>query len=148
MVKALADRFAEAFAEAMHERVRREFWAYAPDESVRARRTASPRTIAASGRRPAIPPSPTTPRRRRCSACSTPSGAIGVQLTESFAMWPASSVCGLYFAHPDAHYFGVAKVERDQVEDYAARKGMAVAEVERWLGPVLNYAPATAQAAE
>jgi 5-methyltetrahydrofolate--homocysteine methyltransferase len=63
-----------------------------------------------------------------------------VSLTESFAMLPGSSVSGLYFAHPQAHYFGVAKVERDQVEDYAARKGLAVAEVERWLGPVLNYA--------
>ena len=63
-------------------------------------------------------------------------------------MWPASSVSGLYIAHPEAHYFGVAKVERDQVEDYAARKGMSVAEVERWLAPVLNYAPVRAVAAE
>ncbi len=62
-------------------------------------------------------------------------------------MWPAASVSGLYFAHPDAHYFGVAKVERDQVEDYAARKGMAVADVERWLAPVLNYLPAAERAA-
>jgi 5-methyltetrahydrofolate--homocysteine methyltransferase len=71
-----------------------------------------------------------------------------VRLTESCAMWPPSSISGLYIAHPEAHYFGVAKVERDQVEDYAARKGMAVAEVERWLGPVLNYAPGTTEAAE
>ena len=71
LVKALADRFAEAFAEAMHERVRREFWGYAPDENFDARRAASPSPIAASARRPAIPPSPTTPRRRRCSRCST-----------------------------------------------------------------------------
>ncbi len=70
-----------------------------------------------------------------------------MRLTESFAMTPASSVSGLYFAHEQAHYFGVAKVERDQVEDYAARKGMPVAEVERWLGPILNYEPAT-EAAE
>jgi 5-methyltetrahydrofolate--homocysteine methyltransferase len=63
-------------------------------------------------------------------------------------MWPASSVSGVYIAHPEAHYFGVAKVERDQVEDYAARKGMEAVEVERWLGPVLNYAPTTAVAAE
>jgi 5-methyltetrahydrofolate--homocysteine methyltransferase len=66
---------------------------------------------------------------------------IGVKLTESFAMWPGASVSGLYLAHPEAHYFGVAKVERDQVEDYAARKGMSVAEVERWLSPILNYDP-------
>ena len=74
-----------------------------------------------------------------------------MKLTESFAMWPGSSVSGIYLAHPDAHYFGVAKVERDQVEDYAARKGMPIAEVERWLGPILNYIPggtALAEAAE
>jgi 5-methyltetrahydrofolate--homocysteine methyltransferase len=64
---------------------------------------------------------------------------IGVKLTESFAMWPGASVCGLYFSHPEAHYFGVGKIERDQVEDYAARKGWSVAEAERWLAPVLNY---------
>ena len=67
---------------------------------------------------------------------------IGVKLTESYAMWPGSSVSGLYIAHPDAHYFGVAKVERDQVEDYAMRKNMTVEEVERWLAPILNYDPA------
>ena len=67
--------------------------------------------------------------------------AAGVKLTESYAMWPGSSVSGIYIGHPDAYYFGVAKVERDQVEDYATRKGMDVAEVERWLGPVLNYVP-------
>ena len=67
---------------------------------------------------------------------------IGVKLTESYAMWPGSSVSGLYLAHPEAYYFGVAKVERDQVEDYAARKGMTIAEVERWLSPILNYDPA------
>jgi 5-methyltetrahydrofolate--homocysteine methyltransferase len=67
--------------------------------------------------------------------------AAGVKLTESYAMWPGSSVSGLYIGHPDSYYFGVAKVERDQVEDYAARKGMEVSEIERWLGPVLNYVP-------
>src|SRR5690606_23439706 len=65
----------------------------------------------------------------------------GVSLTESYAMWPGSSVSGLYLAHPDSYYFGVAKVERDQVEDYARRKNMDIAEVERWLGPILNYTP-------
>ena len=66
---------------------------------------------------------------------------IGVKLTESFAMWPGASVCGLYFSHPESHYFGVGKIERDQVEDYAARKGWTVAEAERWLAPILNYDP-------
>jgi 5-methyltetrahydrofolate--homocysteine methyltransferase len=71
----------------------------------------------------------------------------GVTLTESFAMWPGSSVSGLYFSHPESFYFGVGKIERDQVEDYAARKGMSVAETERWLAPVLNYIPSREQAA-
>ncbi|TKW77326.1 MAG: methionine synthase, partial [Bradyrhizobium icense] len=71
----------------------------------------------------------------------------GVKLTESYAMWPGSSVSGLYFSHPESFYFGVGKIERDQVEDYAARKGMTVAEVERWLAPILNYIPAQDQSA-
>ena len=74
--------------------------------------------------------------------------ATGVELTDSMAMWPGSSVSGLYLGHPDAYYFGVAKVEADQVADYAARKGMAVAEAERWLAPILNYDPARQFAAE
>ena len=69
---------------------------------------------------------------------------IGVKLTESFAMWPGASVCGLYLGHPESHYFGVGKIERDQVEDYATRKGWSVAEAERWLAPVLNYDPLAA----
>jgi 5-methyltetrahydrofolate--homocysteine methyltransferase len=75
---------------------------------------------------------------------------IGVKLTESFAMWPGASVSGLYFSHPEAHYFGVGKIERDQVEDYAARKGWTLREAERWLAPILNYDPLAAarQAAE
>jgi 5-methyltetrahydrofolate--homocysteine methyltransferase len=72
--------------------------------------------------------------------------SAGVKLTESFAMWPGSSVSGLYFANPASYYFGVGKIERDQVEDYAARKGMSVAETERWLAPVLNYIPAREKA--
>ena len=68
-------------------------------------------------------------------------GSLGVRLTESFAMWPGASVCGLYFSHPESRYFGVGKIERDQVEDYARRKGWTLAEAERWLAPVLNYVP-------
>ena len=101
----------------------------------------------ASARRPAIPRSPITPRRRRCSALLDAENTAGVKLTESFAMWPGSSVSGLYFSHPESFYFGVGKIERDQVEDYAARKGMSVAEAERWLAPVLNYIPSQDQAA-
>jgi 5-methyltetrahydrofolate--homocysteine methyltransferase len=147
MVKSLADRFAEALAEAMHARVRRKLWRYAPDEAF------TPEELIGEpykGIRPApgYPAQPDHTEKETLFRLLDAERAIGVRLTESYAMWPASSVSGLYIAHPEAHYFGVAKVERDQVEDYAARKGMGFAEVERWLGPVLNYAPVTAQAAE
>ncbi|MGD0723661.1 MAG: vitamin B12 dependent-methionine synthase activation domain-containing protein, partial [Roseiarcus sp.] len=148
LVKALADRFAEAFAEAMHARVRREFWAYAPDEAF------APEELHGEpyrGIRPApgYPAQPDHTEKATLFALLDAEAKIGVRLTESFAMWPGSSVSGLYLAHPEAYYFGVAKVERDQVADYAARKGMAVVEVERWLGPILNYTPAPfAEAAE
>ena len=147
LVKALADRLAEALAEMTHERVRRELWGHSPQERF------TPEELIAepySGIRPA-PGYPAQPDHTEKSAIFRlldAERATGVRLTESYAMWPASSVSGLYIAHPEAHYFGVAKVERDQVEDYAARKGMSIREVERWLGPVLNYAPAAAQAAE
>ncbi|MEX6508140.1 methionine synthase [Jiella sp. M17.18] len=145
MVKALADRFAEAFAERMHEKVRRELWGYGADE------TFAPEELIAEpyrGIRPApgYPAQPDHTEKTTLFRLLDAEAAIGVQLTESYAMWPGSSVSGLYIGHPDAHYFGVAKIERDQVEDYARRKGMAVAEVERWLGPVLNYVPKKAEA--
>ncbi|MGY2047036.1 methionine synthase [Methylobacterium sp. JK268] len=141
LVKALADRIAEAFAERMHERVRKEFWAYAADE-----RTTPADLVSEEyqGIRPApgYPAQPDHTEKATLFDLLQVEPRIGVKLTESYAMWPGSSVSGLYLAHPDAHYFGVAKVERDQVEDYASRKGMDVAEVERWLGPILNYDPA------
>ena len=137
MVKALADRLAEAFAERMHQRVRKEFWGYA---ATRHSRTAnwSRRNIAASGRRPGIRRSRTIPRKGTLFRLLD-AERVGVKLTESFAMWPGASVSGLYFSHPEAHYFGVGKIERDQVEDYARRKGWSVEEAERWLAPILNY---------
>ncbi|MCX8996509.1 methionine synthase [Rhizobiaceae bacterium BDR2-2] len=140
LVKALADRFAEAFAERMHERVRKEFWGYAPDEAL-----SSDDLIAEkyAGIRPApgYPAQPDHTEKATLFELLDAEKATDVRLTESYAMWPGSSVSGLYIGHPQSYYFGVAKVERDQVEDYAARKGMPVAEVERWLGPVLNYVP-------
>jgi 5-methyltetrahydrofolate--homocysteine methyltransferase len=147
LVKALADRLAEAFAEAMHARVRRELWGHAPNEAF------TPEELIAEpykGIRPApgYPAQPDHTEKATLFKLLDAERAIGVSLTESYAMWPVSSVSGLYIAHPEAHYFGVAKVERDQVEDYAARKGMAVEEVERWLAPVLNYTPIEARAAE
>jgi 5-methyltetrahydrofolate--homocysteine methyltransferase len=140
LVKALADRFAEAFAERMHERVRREFWGYAPDEAFTPEELISE---AYGGIRPApgYPAQPDHTEKVTLFSLLDATKATGVTLTESYAMWPGSSVSGLYIAHPDSYYFGVAKVERDQVEDYAARKGMDVREVERWLGLVLNYVP-------
>lgn len=140
MVKALADRFAEAFAERMHEKVRKDFWAYASDE------TYAPEQLIGEpyqGIRPApgYPAQPDHTEKVTLFRLLDAEATTGVTLTESYAMWPGSSVSGLYLSHPESYYFGVAKVERDQVEDYAARKGMSVGEVERWLGPVLNYVP-------
>jgi 5-methyltetrahydrofolate--homocysteine methyltransferase len=139
MVKALADRLAEAFAERMHQRVRREFWGYAADETLSNAELIAERY---RGIRPA-PGYPAQPDHTEKATLFklTEGERIGVRLTESFAMWPGASVCGLYFSHPDSHYFGVGKIERDQVEDYALRKGWTVAETERWLAPILNYVP-------
>jgi 5-methyltetrahydrofolate--homocysteine methyltransferase len=139
MMSALADRLAEAFAEHLHERVRKEFWGYAPDEKF------TPAELIAEsyrGIRPA-PGYPAQPDHTEKETLFKLIGGerIGISLTESFAMWPGASVCGLYFSHPQSHYFGVGKIERDQVEDYARRKGWSVAECERWLAPVLNYNP-------
>ena len=140
MVKALADRFAEAFAERMHEKVRREFWGYARDE------TLAPEDLIGepyAGIRPApgYPAQPDHTEKETLFRLLDAQAQIGVTLTESFAMWPGSSVSGLYIGHPESYYFGVAKVERDQVADYAERKGRSVEEMERWLAPVLNYVP-------
>jgi 5-methyltetrahydrofolate--homocysteine methyltransferase len=139
MVKALADRLAEAFAERMHQRVRKELWGYAADEAL-----SSADLIAEKYR--GIRPAPGYPAQPDHTEKSTlfrllDGERIGVRLTESFAMWPGASVCGLYFSHPESHYFGVGKIERDQAADYAARKSWTLAETERWLAPILNYNP-------
>ena len=145
LVKALADRLAEAFAERLHQRVRREFWAYAPDETL-----GTAELIGESYR--GIRPAPGYPAQPDHSEKATLFGLlggeerIGVKLTESFAMWPGASVCGLYFSHPESAYFGVGKIERDQIEDYAARKGWRVEEAERWLAPDPQLRPGRASA--
>ena len=138
MVKALADRFAEAFAERMHQLVRKEFWGYAPDEAFTNEDLIREEY---QGIRPApgYPAQPDHTEKETLFRLLEAERRVGVKLTESYAMWPGSSVSGLYFSHPEAYYFGVAKVERDQVEDYAQRKGMTIEEVERWLAPILNY---------
>ncbi|WP_428924816.1 methionine synthase [Marinibacterium sp. SX1] len=140
LVKALADRFAEAMAEMLHERVRRSHWGYAGDEVF------SPQELIGEpyrGIRPApgYPAQPDHTEKDTLFRLLDATAHTGVELTDSMAMWPGSSVSGLYIGHPDSYYFGVAKIERDQVADYAARKGMSLAEAERWLAPILNYRP-------
>jgi 5-methyltetrahydrofolate--homocysteine methyltransferase len=141
MAEAIADRLAEAFAECLHERVRRE-WGYGKGEML------TPADLIAEkyrGIRPAAgyPACPDHTEKGVLWDLLDVESNTGMFLTESFAMWPGSSVSGLYFAHPEARYFTLGKIERDQVEDYARRKGMPVGQVERWLGPNLNYEPAS-----
>ncbi len=140
MIQALCDRLAEAFAEHMHERVRKEFWGYAADEDL------APKELIGEkydGIRPApgYPAQPDHTEKDTLFRLLDAENATGIKLTESFAMWPGSSVSGLYFAHPESYYFGVGQVERDQVEDYAARKGWTIEQAETWLRPVLAYNP-------
>jgi 5-methyltetrahydrofolate--homocysteine methyltransferase len=141
LVKALADRLAEAFAEHLHERVRREFWGYAPDEAL-----TSAELIAEGyqGIRPApgYPAQPDHTEKATLFDLLGAEEATGIALTESYAMTPPAAVSGLYFSHPESHYFGVGKIERDQTADYARRKGWPLATAEKWLGPILNYDPA------
>ncbi|MFO0606157.1 MAG: methionine synthase [Polyangiales bacterium] len=140
MAEALADRLAEAFAECLHQRVRRE-WGYGRNEDLS---VADLHAEKYRGIRPAAgyPACPDHTEKGTLWRLLDAEKNAGIALTESFAMWPASSVSGLYFAHPEARYFTLGKVGRDQVEDYAARKGMTVAEAERWLAPNLGYDPA------
>jgi 5-methyltetrahydrofolate--homocysteine methyltransferase len=140
MVKALADRLAEAFAEHLHERVRKEFWGYKKDESLSREELVREKY---KGIRPApgYPACPDHTEKRALFDLLEAEKHTGVRLTESFAMWPASSVSGYYLAHPDSSYFAVGRIGKDQVEDYARRKGMSVQVIEKWLSPNLYYAP-------
>jgi 5-methyltetrahydrofolate--homocysteine methyltransferase len=140
MCKALADRFAEAMAEYMHARVRRELWAYAPDEALTTEDMIAEKY---RGIRPApgYPSQPEHTEKATLFKLLDAEKLIGVSLTSSYAMNPAASVSGLYLAHPDAIYFALGRIERDQVEDYARRKGWDTRTAERWLAPVLNYDP-------
>jgi len=138
MVKALADRLAEAFAERMHARIRHEFWGYAPDEDFCNADLIAEKYV---GIRPApgYPACPDHTEKGILFELLSAEEKIGVSLTENYAMTPAASVSGWYFSHPASSYFGLGKIDRDQVADYAARKGMTIAEVERWLAPNLAY---------
>ena len=137
LLKALADRIAEAFAERMHERVRRDLWAYAPTEAFTPQELLKERF---QGIRPApgYPSQPDHTEKQALFELLDAPNAVGVELTESFAMWPGSSVSGLYFAHPEAKYFGVGRIKRDQLADYAARKGWTIDEAEQHLAPILD----------
>ena len=140
LLESLADRLAEAFAERLHERVRREFWGYHPDE-----RLGNESLIAEAyqGIRPApgYPACPDHTEKALLWDLLDVEAATGMQLTESMAMWPGASVSGWYFAGPHAQYFVVGRVGRDQVAEYAARKGWTLAQAERWLSPNLGYDP-------
>ena len=138
MLKALADRLAEAFAERMHQRVRTEFWAYSADENL-----TNEELIAEKyrGIRPApgYPACPDHTEKQTLWELLQPDKNAGIEITESYAMMPAASVSGWYFSHPQSQYFGTGKIQRDQVEDYADRKNLTTEEVEKWLAPVLGY---------
>lgn len=137
MAKALADRLAEAFAECLHEKVRKELWGYAKEEKLTNDQLIDE---AYHGIRPA-PGYPACPdhTEKKLLFDLLKADQVGIQLTESFAMYPAAAVSGFYFSHPQSKYFGLGKIEKDQVTDYARRKGMSVEEVERWLAPNLSY---------
>ncbi|CCG03563.1 methionine synthase [Blastococcus saxobsidens] len=138
MLEALADRLAEAFAERLHERVRREFWGYAADETLDNQALIAEKY---TGIRPApgYPACPEHTEKRTIWDLLDVEAATGIELTESMAMWPGAAVSGLYFSHPQSRYFVLGRVGRDQVEDYAGRKGWSVGEAERWLSPNLGY---------
>jgi 5-methyltetrahydrofolate--homocysteine methyltransferase len=138
MIKALADRLAEAFAEHLHELVRKEYWGYASDEKLSNEDLVKERYI---GIRPApgYPAQPDHTEKPIIFSLLDVEKNTGIRLTESLAMYPAASVSGLYFAHPEAKYFNVGKIDKDQVLDYHRRKGMSVEDIEKWLSPILNY---------
>jgi 5-methyltetrahydrofolate--homocysteine methyltransferase len=146
MLKALCDRLAEAFAERMHERVRKELWGYVKGERLTNEELIAEKYV---GIRPApgYPAQPDHTEKGTLFRVLDAGVNAGMELTESFAMTPGSSVSGLYFSHPESVYFGVGRIDRDQVEDYAKRKAMTLAEAERWLAPILAYVPGKAEAA-
>ncbi len=138
MVKSLADRFAEAFTELLHAKVRKEYWAYAADESLENEELIKEKY---QGIRPApgYPACPDHTLKTELFKLLDAENAIGITLTESLAMLPVSAVSGLYYGHPESKYFGLGKIGKDQIEDYCKRKGVSTEEAERWLSPVLNY---------
>jgi 5-methyltetrahydrofolate--homocysteine methyltransferase len=137
MLQALADRFAEAFAECLHEKVRKDFWGYAKDEG-RSKEDLIKEQYVGIRPAPGYPACPDHTEKYKLFDLLSATKTTGITLTESLAMFPASSVCGWYFSHPQSQYFGVGKIQRDQLEDYAQRKAMTIEELERWLSPILD----------
>ena len=140
LISALSDRLAEAFAELMHARIRREIWGYAAEETLNNHELIEEKY---RGIRPApgYPAQPDHTEKETLFNLLEATKHTGIKLTESYAMWPGASVSGLYFAHPESYYFGVGKIEKDQVEDYARRKDWTLEKAEKWLAPILNYHP-------
>src|SRR5690554_308502 len=140
MVKALGDRLAEAFAEYMHYKVRTDFWGFAKEENLDNEELIAEKYM---GIRPApgYPACPEHTEKQILFKLLDAEKNAGMKLTESCAMYPASSVSGFYFSHPQSRYFGVGKLQKDQIVDYAQRKGMSIEEIEKWLGPNLAYNP-------
>lgn len=138
MTKALADRLAEAFAELMHQQVRKKWWGYASQEHLANEELIKEKY---QGIRPApgYPACPDHTEKRTLFDLLQVEKHTGISLTESYAMYPASSVSGFYFSHPESKYFGLGKIEQDQVSDYAQRKSMELKVIEKWLGPNLSY---------
>ena len=137
ILQALADRLAEAFAELLHKKTRTEYWGYVSEEHLTNEQLIKEEYL---GIRPApgYPACPDHTEKYKLFELLGGEEATGIHLTESLAMYPAASVCGWYFAHPESKYFGVGKITQEQVVDYAGRKGMDLAEVERWLSPILD----------
>jgi len=136
-LQALADRLAEGFAELLHSRVRKEFWGYDKQEQLSNEDLIKEKYV---GIRPApgYPACPDHTEKHKLFSLLDASKYTGIQLTESLAMYPAASVCGWYFSHPQSQYFGIGKIQQDQLEDYASRKGMSIEEATRWLRPILE----------
>jgi len=137
MLQALTDRFAEAFAELLHEKVRKEYWGYEKEENLTNEQLIKEEY---KGIRPApgYPACPDHTEKYKLFDLLGGEETTGIHLTESLAMYPAASVCGWYFSHPQSQYFGVGKIQRDQFDDYVQRKGMSKEEMERWLRPIME----------
>ncbi|MGZ8743687.1 MAG: vitamin B12 dependent-methionine synthase activation domain-containing protein, partial [Nocardioides sp.] len=140
LLESLADRLAEAFAERMHERVRKEFWGYASAEQLD-NEALIKESYAGIRPAPGYPACPDHTEKLKLWELLDVHAETGIELTESMAMWPGAAVSGWYFSHPQSQYFVVGRIAKDQVEDYAQRKGMTLREAERWLAPNLGYEP-------